>query len=523
MYSPATGPRQPVRLDFRLRVFIILLGAGLRLLWIRAPLLDAHRWRQVDTASIARSFHEERFNVFYPQVNWGGPDGYVESEFPLLPALTAGLYELFGRRDFLGRVVTVVFSTATIAATFCLANELLGPAGGLAAAFLMAVSPAAVFFGRTFMPDSSMLFFWVAGVFGFVRYFRSGSRLALGLGGAATALACLVKLPALMMLAPIAGAAWHARGRAALRDRAFLVAVGVPVLVTAAWYWHAFMLYQHTGLTFGILVHPARTYPLTVAPGPWRFAFSKWSNMDLLTSSHYYLTLLSRLHQLLLLPWGLAGALLGAALWKRTGGRLVADLWLAAIAAFVLVMGEANIGHEYYQLPIVPLGALYFGAFAGPALEGNWKPVQGMGLARAAVLAALLTIIGVVGFYYSGVINSHFRPNALDVRALQAGKAVERAAPGDALMIVADDYGSQSPLLLYFAHRKGWSFDVENLYPQVIEGLKRKGARFFVSTVWSRIERERPDTAAYLQLYRRLDLHDEPRDTVVFELSSRDE
>jgi len=189
----------------------------------------------------------------------------------------------------------------------------------------------------------------------------------------------------------------------------------------------------------------------------------------------------------------------------------------------VLIMGEANIGHEYYQLPIVPLGALYFGAFAGPAFEGNWRPVQGMGLARAAVLATLLTIIGVVGFYYSGVINTHFRPNTLDVRVLQAGQAVERVVPGDALMIVADDYGSTSPLLLYFAHRKGWSFDVENLYPQVIEGLKRKGARFFVSTVWSRIERERPDTAAYLQLYRRLDLHDEPRDTVVFELGIRDE
>lgn len=64
--------RQPARLDFLLLVFILLLGASLRLLWIRAPLLDAHRWRQVDTASIARSLYEERFNVFYPQVNWGG-------------------------------------------------------------------------------------------------------------------------------------------------------------------------------------------------------------------------------------------------------------------------------------------------------------------------------------------------------------------------------------------------------------------------------------------------------------------
>jgi 4-amino-4-deoxy-L-arabinose transferase-like glycosyltransferase len=519
-----TYPPPPAPTDLLLLLFILFLGASLRLLWIHAPLLDAHRWRQVDTASITRSLYEDRFNLFYPQVNWGGRDGYVESEFPLLPAITAALYELFGPQDFLGRVVSMVFSTAMIAATFGLAGELLGASGGLAAAFLVAVSPAAVFFGRTFMPDSSMLFFWIAGVFGFVRYFRTDSRRALWLGSIATALACLVKLPALMMMAPIVGAAWHARGPAAIRDRRFLVALIVPLFLTAAWYLHAFLLYRQTGLTFGILVHPARTYPLTVAPGPWPYAFSKWSTLKVLASSDYYLTLLARIHQLLLLPWGFAGALLGAVVWRRADRRLVADLWLAAMVAFVLIMAEANIGHEYYQLPLVPLGAMYFGAFIGPAFEAGWRPARGLGLARPAAFAIVLAIIGGVGFFYSGIINSHFRPNNLDVRALQAGQAIERVVPGDALLVVADDYGSTSPLLLYFAHRKGWSFDLENLFPQVIEGLKaQQGARFFVTTVWSRIEHERPDTAAYLRFYQRLALHGEPADTAVFDLGRRTE
>ena len=33
---------------------IVLLGIGLRLLYISSPLLDAHRWRQIDTAVMAR-------------------------------------------------------------------------------------------------------------------------------------------------------------------------------------------------------------------------------------------------------------------------------------------------------------------------------------------------------------------------------------------------------------------------------------------------------------------------------------
>ncbi len=125
--------------------FIVLLGAALRLLWIHTPLLEAHRWRQVDTAGITRSLYEDRFNVFYPQVNWGGRNGYVESEFPLLPAMTAVLWKIFGPEDYLGRVVSMVFSTATIVSLFWLATELLGATAGLAAAFLFAVSPAAVF------------------------------------------------------------------------------------------------------------------------------------------------------------------------------------------------------------------------------------------------------------------------------------------------------------------------------------------------------------------------------------------
>lgn len=510
--------RRPGRLDFALLVFILCIGAGLRLLWIRAPLLDAHRWRQTDTAGIARSLYEDRFNVFYPQVNWGGRAGYVEAEFPLIPAITAGLYEVFGPQDFLGRVVTVVFSLGAIVVTFALACDLLGAGGGLAAAFLVAVSPAGAFFGRTFMPDSAMLFFWLAGLFGFVRYFRTGSGRALVWASAAAAMGCLVKIPAVMMFAPIAGAALHFRGFSVVRDRRVIVALAVPFLITVAWYWHAFRLYEATGITFGILVHPARTYPPSIAPGPWPYAFSKWSSLALLSKPDYYLTILYRIYEELLLPWGFAGALLGAVLWKRSEGRLVADLWFFAMLAFVLVMGEANSGHDYYQLPIVPLGALYFAAFAGPTFDlGIARP------ARAAAFAGALAIVGGVGFFYSGVVNSHYRPANQDIRVLQAGQAVERVVPGDALLAVVDDYGSTSPLLLYFAHRKGWSFDVENMFPQVVEGLKSHGARYFVTTVWSRFERERPDMTTYLRFYKRVDLEGAPADMAVFDLERREE
>jgi hypothetical protein len=319
------------------------------------------------------------------------------------------------------------------------------------------------------------------------------------------------------MFAPIAAAAWHWRGRSASSARELIAALAVPLVITFAWYAHAARIFQHTGLTFGILLHPAKTYPLSVAPGPWTHAWSKYGTFALLATREFYVRLLARLYIVLLLPWGLVGALAGAACWKRRDGRGIADAWVAAMALFIVVMGEVNFTHEYYQLPLVPVGALYFGAAAAPFFAGSWAPIAGNGLRRAAVLIAAAAL----GFYFSGVARTHYLLGNLDERMFLAGRAVERAVPTQSLLIVADDHGVTSPLLLYFAHRKGWSFDPENLYPQVIDGLRRQGATYFATTRWSVIEIVHPETTYYLDTFPQVKLTDEPFDTKVFDIGAK--
>ena len=516
--------RLPWQPGLRPLVFILVLATILRLLWIHTPLIDDHRWRQADTAAMARNLSEHGFDIFYPEVDWGGPHGYVESEFPLMAAIVGVTFKIFGQEDYYGRLVSVAFSTATVAATFALATELATPAAGLAAAYLFAVSPSAVFFGRTLMPDSAMVFFWVFGVFAFVRHFRTGgsaggsashaNRRWLWLGSASATLACLTKLPAVVMFAPIAAAAWHWRGKAALRDRALLAAVALPLLVTFAWYWHAAGIYRQTGLTFGILLYPAKTYPVSVAPGPWPHAWSKVTALATLTGRDFYLKMLGRMYHVVLMPWGLVGAVAGAAMWKRADGRIVADAWFTAMIVFIVATAEVNLTHEYYQLPLIPVAALYFGIAAAPFFEGNWTLVDGKGMARSVVLV----VAAVLAFHFSNVTISHFRRGELDSRMFVAGRMTGNVVPADALVVVVDDHGVTSPLLLYFAHRKGWSLGVENLYPQVIDGLRRQGARYFATTVWPQIERERPDTAYYLRRFSQVPLQGEPEGMAIFEL-----
>ena len=67
--------------------FPVGLGVILRLIQLQAPILGIHSWRQADTAAMARHFALEGTPIWLPQIDWSGASpGYVECEFPLLPA-----------------------------------------------------------------------------------------------------------------------------------------------------------------------------------------------------------------------------------------------------------------------------------------------------------------------------------------------------------------------------------------------------------------------------------------------------
>ncbi len=499
-------------------VLLLLVAAGLRLQYITAPLLDAHRWRQVDTAAVARAFYEGPMNPLKPEANWGGAHGYVESEFPLLSLVVSICYKLFGVTETWGRLVVVFFSLTTVALVYVLARDLIDHPAGLAAAFLVAVSPGAVFYGRAFMPDTLMVCFSVGAILGFHRYLTRDSRRALLAGSASLALAVLVKLPAIIVAAPLAVMVWQARRWAVVRDRALIAALVVPALLSAAWYWHAYQLFRETGLTFGVF-GTTKTYPPDIAPGPWTTAFSKWSSLDLLTSWTFYETMISRLWLLHLTPPGLALSAIGILLWRRVPRRAIVDSWFLAMLVFILAAGYGQMGHDYYQLPLVAICAFYFAAAARNAFDGDWiARAIGSGLRWQVAVAAVLGAVASLAFVNSRVIDRHFRPENPDVRMLRAGQAIAQAADDGALIVAVDDYGVNSPMLLYFAHARGWSLDAETARADAVRGLTSRGARYFATTRLSDVVRRQPDLALYLSSKRRVTLNGAPANTALFDL-----
>jgi 4-amino-4-deoxy-L-arabinose transferase-like glycosyltransferase len=158
------------RIDLAL-LLILLLGIWFRSQYVHLPMAEAHRWREVTNADVARNFYERSMNIFYPQVNWGGgAQPYVGMEFPLMHWIVALFYQIYGEQPIIGRLVSIVFSVGTIWATYALGSWLFGVATGRAASFLIAISPSAVFFGRFFISDTPMVFFSVVAVLAWVIY-----------------------------------------------------------------------------------------------------------------------------------------------------------------------------------------------------------------------------------------------------------------------------------------------------------------------------------------------------------------
>jgi 4-amino-4-deoxy-L-arabinose transferase-like glycosyltransferase len=512
---------QVPRLDWAL-VLILIFGAYFRLQYVHLPMADAHGWRQLFNADVARNFAEQSMNIWNPRVSWGGAgDNRVSMEFPLLSWLAAAGLSMFGEGDIdlVCRIVAIVFSLATIVGIYGLAATLWGRAAGRGAAFLIAISPSAIFFGRAFISDGPSLCFSVFGVWGFLLYLETGRRWPLVWGTLSAALACMVKLPAVVIFAPLVWLSWQSRGWQVVRDRPLVAALITVFLLTVIWYGHAELVFRQTYLGVAIF-HPVGGYSPEVMEGAGTLTLvTSWNTVAQLHDPEYYHTLADRFWRLHYTPIGTVLVLLGALVCWRARRRFFVDVWFAGVASFIILAAEGNRWHEFYQLPILLPSALYFGLAARPAFDFEWLGRRTPLHLGAVVSMVVLAAIGITGFRNSGAVQEWFRPGNLRMAPIRVGAQLQELTPPHALLVAVEyeRFGGNSPTLFYYARRRGWSFDATALTPAVLERLHEKfGARYFVSTNWSQLAERQPGVVQYLKTQREIPVA--AADTALFEL-----
>ncbi len=342
---PASAKR---RRNFLLLAMLIGLAILARLTNLDGRLVDLDAWRQTDTASIARLFVSEP-NIFYPRIYWGAPGpGYVEAEFQLYPYLVSLAYRAFGENALYGRLLSIGLCMLSSLIFYRIARRYLDfwPAYVSVSFFLFA--PIVFRYSRQFMPEASMLLFYLLALERFLVFLDTGRWRTILAAGVAMSLAILIKPTSIHIGFALMGLSFLRFGRYFWAKPKLIAFAIISLVPPTLYYLHAMNIYFTYGNTFGV-----------IAGGD-----SKWTLPSQFISFHFYRSILQMDVTWILGIGGTVIAILGAAVYRRPGWLASLGWWGASFAIYCLALGRyiGDYGKGlHYHIFAVPLLALAAG------------------------------------------------------------------------------------------------------------------------------------------------------------------
>jgi len=436
---------------------ILLVTLLARLYHVTFPVLGWHSWRQSDTASIARNFFENGFNILYPQVNWGGTTtGYVESEFHIYPFIVSLLYSVFGVDDMWGRIVSIIFSIFTVYGIYLLVRKIIDERTALWSALIYAILPLNIYYGRAFMPESGMLMCSVYSIYFFSEWVDIGSVKTLIVSCLFTSLAILMKLPTLYIGLPLFYLAWQ-KYRIKLFTKPVLYIFAFSLLIPVIlWYYHAHQLLLNNGVSFGI----------------WSFGTSKWGTFDLLIKPSFYNDLfLKSIAERHLTFAGFILLIIGIFIKRKSKLEKVFDYWLIAVLFYFFIVSQGNIAQEYYQLPLILPASVFIGKVFSEFLGRNLKESFSMSKIKSSFAILCLVLIVVLSYLRVSRTMGGETWGSSVFKIAETVKSITNK--NDMIITVCDG----NPVYLYHCDRKGWCSLPVWLDSAYIADRKKEGAK----------------------------------------------
>ena len=448
------GPNTPA--------FLTVLTAGIlvRLCWITQPFVDQWSWRQADVAMIARNYLRHGFRFLWPQIDWAGSaPGYVGTEFPLVPSITALAYVVVGVHEWVGRAVSVggfALASLFIYRVLTIVTSERSALFGMAA---FASFPLSIFASRVFMSDMPALACALGALWSFHAFLQRSSGGALVRVTLWLTLAMLLKLPGAVIGLPMAYLAWVRHGTRARRHVELWGIALFAFMCTAAWYLHAWRI--------------ARAHEPHHLFGEEGLAF---------VSAAGYATRATTLVVEGITPVGMMLAVAGLLVRSEGPNRYLLHWWVLGCTIGTLAMG-AGSRHPWYQLPLLPAVAGLFGITVNAALAtAERRRRAALGWTATAMAFALLWVTS------AHALHPLYFPWGESLR--RAGMELRRTSPSDALVVFIDQ---GDPLGLYYSERNGWHFLPNGSIPLTgseavltLEDLRRQGASVMVTTKYMR-------------------------------------
>lgn len=460
-----------VRVKYKWPILIIIafLGLAVRLYGINLPLVESHQIRQAQTAMMTRNLYEDKVDIFHTRLDFfGNVPGHIIMEFPLMHAITALLYYIFGVHEIIGRLVSVVFSVGAMFLMYALARQFLPAVSAFAALILYTFSPLNIFFSRAFMPESSMMFLIIGAIYFFLRWTEKQAPSSYILSIIFAALACLAKPTAALIFAPIL-TAWFLRYKTGVFKRfdfwIYMILTMAPLIL-----WGVYANYFNS----------TKPYITAGFGGNWIELIRTRGMAEHWFDFKFYKFLGGSIIFLLLTPLGFLGMVAGIFCVKNIGQKRILSSWLGAIIAYFCVLAGANSGHVYYHLPLLPLGAILFG-FAVEGVLGKRDLFNLMMKRRLFVclrigfIFLILTGYGIGYFKFFKYMYKNRMPYTLEVV-----KIIRENTPENRFIIL-NQPTAMPGVETYYSHSRSWYFTASETAIPELETLRSLGATTYVA------------------------------------------
>ncbi|MDH4231851.1 MAG: glycosyltransferase family 39 protein [Nitrospirota bacterium] len=441
-----------------LLIGIIVIAAILRLNHINQPLVDAFSWRQSSTAMMADNFYNKNWNIFYPEVSWGGPGpNYQGREFQTVSYLAALLYTVFGQHDWIGRGIPVIFGLWGLFALYQLVRRIWDEQRALASAAVMALLPGSIFIERSFLPDPAMVALITTSLWLLVACLQTGLLRYLLLSGLTGTLGYLSKLPGLIIGLPMIYATLSIlKGQHLLRPKkiAAMTAFAVLTILPAV----AYYLWAR---------HLALSYPPHHFAGSgnwlWDGGLQNWlgQNYFLARMSERFANWIWTAPVIALVFTGLI-ILPPGTRQRRTSGdsRQRADSpvkapwlfhwWMLACVIYYFI-GARELVENPWNFHIINPAASALAGHAIISIASGRRHIF-FSPSPAAVTAVLLLVIFAFG---QRGLRWMYHPYAHE--SYKLGLALrEISEPGDLVVTVSNSFAE--PTAIYYSKRRGWVF-----------------------------------------------------------------
>jgi 4-amino-4-deoxy-L-arabinose transferase-like glycosyltransferase len=321
----------------------------------------------------------------------------------------------------------------------------MGKWGGILSALFYLFIPYNIYFTRVILPDPMGVMFGVISIWAFMMYTEKENNLFLILSGIFFGSAMLIKPYLGFYLFPIVYLAIKRFGlkeilknkKIWLKRSVFIFLAIIPFALWRAW---------------------ESKFPEGIPFYLWAFN----GNLIRFKPSWWYWIFGERLGQLILGSLGVIPFVFGVLNTKVK--NFLVHAFLAGALFYVIVVADANVMHDYYQILIIPAIAL---ALASGTIY-LWTQTNFNKILARIILVISLGVMFITGW---NQIVGDYQINHPEI--IEAGREVDKITPKNAL-VIAPYNGDTS--FLYQTNRWGWP-----VIDDSIDNMIKQGADYYVS------------------------------------------